>query len=128
MIKTIKSFFGVLAIMSVILINPTVSKADLGGLSVGATWTLAGIDTDGKETDPEGTIVNGGVSETAQIPSVFLQYTHVMDGNFAVTVGADYIPMSAEFVAESKADTDLTSIAGGTTSGTKKLMLILKTT
>tara|TARA_B100001996_G_scaffold335181_1_gene285743 strand:- start:97 stop:573 length:477 start_codon:yes stop_codon:yes gene_type:complete len=47
----------------------------------------------------------------------------MISDSIAVTVGADYVPLDAEFVAEQKTDTDLVdkSAAGATNSGTKKV-------
>lgn len=127
MIKEIRFYLGLMVAVAMLLVAPTNLKA-FDGISVGINLTGSNMDTDGFETDPEGTKVTGSVNKSVQFPSLFLQYTHMISDSIAVTVGADYVPLDAEFVAEQKTDTDLVDVsaAGATNSGTKKVNAELK--
>ena len=126
MTKILKKYLGVLAALP-LLLTPTISGAfelpGYNGFAVGIGLTGASLHTRGTETDPEGVKGNGKVydSTSMQYPSIFGEVRFNVIDRLGLTLGASLIPGSAEFVKESKGDTDLTSTSGGTSTGTSKV-------
>jgi len=94
-------------------------SANANAASVGVSVSVMDIEGDGKET-VGGTNANtgGSSSETAEAPSIFIE-TSPSDSGWVV--GLDWIPASAEFVNQSKTQTNVTTAAGATESKTQKV-------
>ena len=93
--------------------------------AAGISLSLAGIDTTVKDdVDSNGTIdTTKDISNTVGIPSIFIEGSNTFGNSGVITVGIDYIPMSAEF--DSRSTTQESSKAKGSgdspqTSGTNK--------
>ena len=118
MTKVIRNYLGALAVLP-FLLAPTISGAfELTGFAVGVGFTGAAVEIVGTEKNPEGTSVSGKSLEEMQYPFVFGEARFNIRDRFGVTLGLDFIPGEADFVAESKADSDLDGTAGTTTTGT----------
>jgi len=118
MTKGIRKYLGVLVALP-FLLAPTISGAfEFTGYAAGIGYSGAAVDIAGTETDPEGTKVTGKSDEALDYLSVFAEARFNVRDRLGLTVGLDFIPGSANFVTESKTDTDLTSTIDGTNSGT----------
>ena len=123
MTKILKKYLGVLAALP-FLLTPTISGAfEMPGFAVGVGLTGASLHTKGTETDAEGTVHAGNVkdSKAMEYPSIFGEVRFNIADRLGLTLGASLIPGSAQFVKESKGDTDLTdkdSGAGSTGTST----------
>ena len=126
MTKILRKYLGVLAALPFLLAS-TVSGAfevpGYNGFAVGVGLTGASLHTKGTETDAEGTIHAGNVkdSKAVEYASIFGEVRFTVADRLGLTLGASIIPGEAEFVKESKPDTDLTSTSGGLSSGTSKV-------
>ncbi len=130
MTKVIRKYLGVLAMLP-FLIAPTISGAfevpGFNGFAAGISITGASVHIDGESIDPEGTSVKGKSRESMGYPSVFGEARFNVANRLGLTIGLDFIPAKAEFVAESKEDTDLKATAdGAATSGTSTVTGYLK--
>ena len=126
MTKVIRKYLGILAALP-FLLAPTISGAfeipGYNGFAVGVGLTGASLHIRGTETDAEGIGGNGKVydSKTVEYPSIFGEVRFNIRDRLGLTLGASLIPGTAEFVKESKGDTDLTdkdSGAGSTGTST----------
>ena len=122
MTKILKKYLGVLAALPFLLV-PTISGAIEVGYAVGVGLTGASLHTKGTETDAEGTVHAGNVkdSKAMEYPSIFGEVRFNIADRLGLTLGASLIPGNAEFVKETKGDTDLTdkdSGAGSTGTST----------
>ena len=120
MIKVIRKYLGVLAALP-FLLAPTISGAfELPTFAVGVGLTGAAVHVRGTETDPEGTKNPKKIydSKGLEYLSIFGEARFNVKDRLGLTLGLSVLPGDAEFVTESKPDTDLTSEAGGTNTGT----------
>tara|TARA_B100001996_G_scaffold11861_1_gene9921 strand:+ start:1422 stop:2075 length:654 start_codon:yes stop_codon:yes gene_type:complete len=87
--------------------------------SIGISAAVTGFDGDGEETvDGMNKNTGGSASQTVSgIPSIFIE----SDPENGWVFGIDYIPVGAEFVSESKAQTSIANLNSGTTSHTQKV-------
>ena len=87
--------------------------------SIGISAAVTEFDGSGTETvDGMNKNTGGSSSETvAGIPSIFIE----SDPQNGWVFGIDFIPVSAEFVSESKAQTSIANLNSGTTSHTQKV-------
>lgn len=120
MTKTIRNYIAALAALSFLMV-PTIANADFLGYAMGVTVQGGAAEVKAFETDPEGTKIDGLAKEEVLFPSLFAEMRYGIHDRLSVAVGVDLLPASAEFVQESKADTDLTTKAGGTNTGTSKV-------
>ena len=80
-------------------------------MKYGLTGSLTFIDATGSETEG-GEKTNGSADNIVVVPSLFLEY-----GMGNLSVGLDYIPLSADVSSKAKKRTDVeTSVAGTVTS------------
>ena len=117
--KILRKYTGVLAALP-FLLTPAISGAfEFPTFAAGIGLTGASVHTLGTETDPEGTKNDGKIYDSAAVeyPSIFGEVRFNIVDRFGMTVGLSVIPGKAEFVTESKPDQDLTSTAGGTSTG-----------
>ena len=128
MIKIIRKYLGVLVALPFLLASTiTISGAfevpGFNGFAVGVGLTGASLHTKGTETDAEGTVHASNVkdSKAVEYASIFGEVRFTVADRLGLTLGASIIPGEAEFVKESKSDTDLTSTAGGTNTGTSTI-------
>ena len=128
MIKIIRKYLGVLVALPFLLASTiTISGAfevpGFNGFAVGVGLTGASLHTKGTETDAEGTVHASNVkdSKAVEYASIFGEVRFTVADRLGLTLGASIIPGEAEFVKESKPDTDLTSTAGGTNTGTSTI-------
>ena len=94
------------------------ATVNASAVNVGISGAIMDFDGDGTETS--GTAANtntGSASETVGVPSIFIESE--FDNGWVF--GIDYIPVGAEFVSESKTQTNITSIASATESLTQKV-------
>ena len=94
------------------------ATVNASAVNVGISGAIMDFDGDGTETS--GTAANtntGSASETVGVPSIFIE--NEFDNGWVF--GVDYIPVGAEFVSESKTQTNITSIASATESLTQKV-------
>tara|TARA_B100000315_G_C14428893_1_gene519192 strand:- start:164 stop:871 length:708 start_codon:yes stop_codon:yes gene_type:complete len=121
MIRILKKYLCVLAAIPFLLAS-TISSAfevpGFNGFAAGIGFSGAAVEIAGTETDPEGTAVSGKSLEELSHPVIFGEARFKSASRLGLTVGLDFIPGSANFVTESKTDTDLTSTIDGTNSGT----------
>ncbi len=83
-------------------------------MSFGVSAALTKIDASGTETEG-GEQNKGDANNTTVIPSVFVEYAF----NDAISVGLDYIPLSADVSDKTKSTSKVeTSVTGTTTSTT----------
>ena len=81
-------------------------------MSYGVSAALTKIDASGTETEG-GEKTNGSADNTIIIPSVFVEYAY----NDAISVGLDYIPLSADVSDKTKKRQDTeTSVTGTVTT------------
>ena len=126
MTKILKKYLGVFVALPYLL-TPTISGAlevpGYNGFAVGIGLTGASMHVLGKETDPEGSINPKKIrdSRTVEYPSIFGEVRFNLVDRLGVTLGASMIPGSAEFVSETKQDSDLSDKTTGTTVGTSKI-------
>jgi len=121
--KILRKYSGVLAALP-FLLAPTISGAfELPTFAAGVGLTGASVHTTGTATDPEGTRETSKIYDSAAVEyvSIFGEARFNVVDRFGLTVGLSVIPGSAEFVSETKPDTDLTSAAGGTNTGTSTI-------
>ena len=86
--------------------------------SIGISGKVMEIDGSGSETVENANKNTGGSSsETVTVGSIFLE----SEQNNGWVLGFDWIPGSAEFVNQSKTQTNVTSAAGATESKTQKV-------
>ena len=123
MSRILKKYLGVLAALP-FLLAPTISGAlevpEFNGFALGIGLTGASVHTRGTETDPEGLKETKKVydSKGVEYPSIFGEVRFNIIDRLGLTLGVSVLPGSAEFVKESKPDSDLTTTAGGTNTGT----------
>ena len=81
--------------------------------SIGISAAVTGFDGDGEETvDGMNKNTGGSASQTVSgIPSIFIE----SDPENGWVFGIDYIPVGAEFVSESKAQTSIANLNSGST-------------
>ena len=90
-----------------------VSKA-YAEVSYGVSGALTKIDASGTETEG-GEQNNASVDNVVVIPSIFVEYAY----SDTISIGLDYIPMSADVSSETKSRSDIeTSVTGTTTTTT----------
>ena len=130
MIKIIRKYLGVLVALPFLLASTiTISGAfevpGFNGFAVGVGLTGASLHTKGTETDAEGTVHAGNVkdSKAMEYASIFGEVRFTVADRLGLTLGASIIPGEAEFVKETKPDTDLTDVAaeGTPTTGTSTI-------
>ena len=94
-------------------------------INVGVSAAYGQMEAEGTETNVTAKAKKSG---DANFPfaSIFAEYNVVIDKSWSMILGLDYIPFSTEIEDTSKADTNLGSTAGGTTTGTKKAKLELE--
>ena len=81
-------------------------------MSYGVSLAFTQINADGSETEG-GEINNGSADHSVVIPSLFAEYAY----SDKVSVGLDYIPLSADVSDKAKSRTDTeTSVTGTTTT------------
>ncbi len=91
--------------------------------AAGISISLAGIDTTvTDDIDNNGTTnTTKDISNTVGIPSIFFEASNEVGAKGVVTVGIDYVPMSAEFDSRSTTQSSLKAKGdGAATSGTNK--------
>ena len=118
--KILRKYLGVLAALP-FLLAPTISNAfELPTFAAGVGFTGASVHTRGTETDPEGLVETKKVYDSTALSymSLFGEVRFNVVDRLGLTVGVSMIPGSAEFVSESKPDTDLTDVAAGGTPTT----------
>ena len=121
--KILRKYLGVLAALP-FLLAPTISGAfevpGYNGFAVGIGLTGASVHTRGTETDPEGLASTKKIydSSAVEYASIFGEVRFDLVDRLGLTLGVSVIPGSAQFVSESKPDSDLTTTAGGTNTGT----------
>ena len=95
------------------------STLKVNAASIGFSAAISSFDGDGTETVQGMNKNTGGSSEetVAGIPSLFIE----SDPQNGWVFGIDYIPIAAEFVAESKTQTSIANGNSGTTSHTQKV-------
>ena len=122
MTKILRKYLGILAALP-FLLAPTISGAfevpGFNGFAVGIGFTGAAIHVDGTETDPEGTksVKKIHDSKGLEYASIFGEVRFNVIDRLGLTLGISTIPGDHQFVTETKPDTDLTSLAGGTNTG-----------
>jgi hypothetical protein len=120
MTKILRKYLGLLAALPFLLV-PTISGAfELPTFAAGIGLTGASVHTKGTETDPEGTVQTKKIydSSAVEYASIFGEVRFNIVDRLGLTVGVSTIPGSAQFVTESKPDSDLTTSSGGTNTGT----------
>ena len=128
MSKILRKYLGVLAALS-FLLTPTITGAfEVPTFAVGVGLTGASVHTRGTETDPEGTKETKKIYDSAAVEyvTVFGEARFDIIDRFGVTLGLSMIPGKSQFVAETKPDSDLTSKAGGTNTGTSTVKGTMK--
>lgn len=104
-----------------LMLFPAISNA--GNLAIGVSVSSNTLDTDGSEdVDSNGTIdATKSVSDEFMVGSIFAEYTNMMNDKFALTLGLDYIPFTADI--DKRSITQVTLGAKGTTatSGTNSV-------
>ena len=123
MTKVLKKYLGVLVALP-FLLAPTISGAfELPTFAVGFGLTGAAVEVQGQETDPEGTKGANIIDHVAlEHVSLFGEARFNVVDRFGLTVGVNVIPGSAQFVTESKVDSDLKATAdGAATTDTSKV-------
>ena len=127
MTKILKKYLGVLAALPFLLV-PTISGAIEVGYAVGVGLTGASLHTKGTETDAEGTVHAGNVkdSKAMEYPSIFGEVRFNIIDRLGLTLGASLIPGTAEFVKESKPDTDLIDKDSSASTGTSTITGTIK--
>jgi len=124
--KILRKYLCLLAALPFLLV-PTISGAvelpGYNGFAVGVGLTGASLHTKGTETDPEGTVETKKIydSSAVEYASIFGEVRFNIVDRLGLTLGASIIPGEAEFVKESKPDSDLTTSSGGTNSGTSTI-------
>ena len=123
MTKVVRKYLGLLTALPFLLAS-TISGAfevpGYNGVAIGIGLTGASLHTRGTETDPEGLKETKKVydSKAVEYPSIFGEVRFNIVDRLGLTLGASIIPGSAEFVKESKQDSDLTDKDTAITVGT----------
>ena len=120
MTKTIRNYIAALAALSFLMV-PTIANADFLGYAMGVTVQGGAAEVKAFETDPEGTKKDGLAKEEVIFPSLFAEIRYGLNDRLSVAVGVDLLPGSAEFVQETKADTDLIDKDSSANTGTSKV-------
>ena len=123
MTKVIRKYLGLLAALP-FLLAPTISGAfELPTFAAGIGLTGASLHTRGTETDAEGVKHTSKFydSKAVEYPSIFGEVRFNVIDRLGLTLGASLIPGSAEFVKESKPDTDLIDKDSSANSGTSTI-------
>ena len=98
------------------LLVANITTPSFAGWGIGITGSDSDFTARGNETlGTSGKVTGGTDSESATVPSFFLEYT---DDSGFMTVGLDVIPFSAEIAAYSKSDTDLDAGSSSTSTST----------
>ena len=120
MTKTIRNYVATLVALSFLMV-PTLANAEFLGYSMGITAQGGAAEVKAFETDPEGTKKDGLAKEEVIFPSLFAEIRYGLNDRLSVAVGLDLLPGSAEFVQESRVDTDLIDKDSSANSGTSKV-------
>ena len=112
-------------LLATTILATSFSTAAFSQISVGISAAYGQMEAEGQETNVTAKAKKSG---DANFPfaSIFAEYNVVIDKSWTMILGLDYIPISTEIEDTSKADTNLGSTAGGTTTGTKKAKLELE--
>ncbi len=109
-----KKLFGILSSLLFVFFMTAKANAFTVGFGV-AQW---GVDGSGTENVQDVNDNTGTHSETITgVPSIFIE----SEPNDGWVFGLDFIPVGAEFISESRTQTNVTSAAGATESKTQKV-------
>lgn len=93
------------------------ATVNASAVNIGISGAIMDFDGDGTEKVAGENSNTGSASETVGVPSIFIE----TESDSGWVFGIDYIPVGAEFVSESKSQTNITSAASATETLTQKV-------